>query len=112
LIRGTKEISEGDVIPRHHLHQIPVQTGLLIAFLALYRCIVGPLRIQFENNSGTDMLEQYSEGWNTDIIDGFFPFSSSCLSIALQKTRVQFLSPQLVGPRKSGLILFKTLQHR
>jgi len=61
LIRGTKEESEGDVIPGHHLHQIPIQIGLRIVFLALYRCIVGTLRVQFENNSDTGMLEQYSD---------------------------------------------------
>jgi hypothetical protein len=46
LIRGTKEKSEDDVFPGHHLHQIPIWTGLRIAFLASY-C---------GHNSGTDML--------------------------------------------------------
>ena len=32
LIRGTKEKSEGDVFHGHHLHQIPIWTGLWIAF--------------------------------------------------------------------------------
>jgi hypothetical protein len=34
LIRGTKEKIEGDVFHGHHLHQIPIWTGLRIAFLA------------------------------------------------------------------------------
>jgi hypothetical protein len=32
LIRGMKENSEGDVFLGHHLYQIPLRTGLLIAF--------------------------------------------------------------------------------
>ena len=61
LIRGRKEKSEGDVFHGHHLHQIPIWTGLRIAFFASYRCISGTLRVQFGNNSGTDMLEQYGD---------------------------------------------------
>jgi hypothetical protein len=36
LIRGTKKNSEGDVFHGHHLHQIPIWTGLRIAFFASY----------------------------------------------------------------------------
>ena len=43
LIRGTKEKREDDVFQGHHLHPIPIWTGLRIAFLASY-C---------GNNSGT-----------------------------------------------------------
>jgi hypothetical protein len=32
LIRGTEEKSEDDVFQRHHLHPIPIWTGLRIAF--------------------------------------------------------------------------------
>ena len=32
LIKGTKENSDGNVFQEHHLHQIPIWTGLLIAF--------------------------------------------------------------------------------
>ena len=58
LIMGTKEKSEDDVFQGHHLHQIPIWTGLLIAF----PCFI-PLHIreQIGNNSGTDMLEQYGD---------------------------------------------------
>ncbi len=64
MIRGTKENSEGDVFHGHHLHQIPIWTGLRIAFLASY-CV---------NNSGTDMLKQYGDfGTILDVIDGYFP---------------------------------------
>jgi hypothetical protein len=59
LFRGTKEKSEGDVFHVYHLQQIPIWTGLRIAFLASYQCISGIFRVQFGNNSGTDMLEQY-----------------------------------------------------
>jgi hypothetical protein len=53
LIRGTKEKSEDDVFQGHHLHQIPLWTGLRVAF----PCFI--LREQFGNNLGTDMLAQY-----------------------------------------------------
>jgi hypothetical protein len=52
---GTKEKSKGDVFHGHHLHQIPIWTGLRIAF----PCFI--LRVQFGNNLGTDMLVQYGD---------------------------------------------------
>jgi hypothetical protein len=55
LIRGTKEKSEDDVFQGHHLHQIPIWTGLRITF----PCFI--LRVQFGNNLGTDMLAQYGD---------------------------------------------------
>jgi len=55
LIRGTKEKSEGDVFHGHHLHQIPIWTGLRVAF----PCFI--LQVQFGNNLGTDMLAQYGD---------------------------------------------------
>ena len=36
LIRGSKEKIEDDIFHGHHLHQIPIWTGLRIAFLASY----------------------------------------------------------------------------
>jgi hypothetical protein len=56
LIRETKDKSEDDDIKGHHLHPIPIWTGLRIAFLASYRCISGTLRVQIGNNLGTDIL--------------------------------------------------------
>jgi hypothetical protein len=53
LIRGTKEKSEGDIFNGHHLHQIPIWTGLPIVFLASYRCIS-------EYNSGTVWVQMCS----------------------------------------------------
>jgi hypothetical protein len=53
LIMGMKEKSEGDVFHGHHLHQIPIWTGLRLAF----PCFI--LREQFGNNLGTDILAQY-----------------------------------------------------
>jgi hypothetical protein len=53
LIRGTKEKNEDDVFQGHHLHQIPIWTGLR----AVFPCFI--LREQFGNNLGTDMLAQY-----------------------------------------------------
>jgi hypothetical protein len=35
--------------------------------------ISGTLRVQFGNNSGTDMLEQYGDFGKIDVIDGFSP---------------------------------------
>jgi len=58
LIRGTKEKSEGDVFHGHHLHQIPLRTGLRVAFPCFMPMHIGA---QFGNNSGTDMLEQYGD---------------------------------------------------
>ncbi len=45
LIRGTKEKSEGGVFHGHHLHQIPIWTGLQVAFL--YFILLYTLRVQF-----------------------------------------------------------------
>jgi hypothetical protein len=58
LIRGTKEKSEDDVFHGHHLHQIPIWTGLRIAF----PCFI-PMHIEAQcgNNSGTDMLKKYGD---------------------------------------------------
>jgi hypothetical protein len=57
LIRGTIEKSEDDIFQGHHLHQIPIWTGLRIAFLASYRCISGTIRVQICWNSMV-ILEQ------------------------------------------------------
>jgi hypothetical protein len=46
LIRGTKEKSKDDVFHEHHLHQIPIWTGLRVVFLASYRCISGTIRVE------------------------------------------------------------------
>ena len=39
----------------------PSGQGFGSPFLASYQCISGTLRVQFGNNSGTDMLEQYGD---------------------------------------------------
>jgi hypothetical protein len=58
LIWGTKEKSEGDVFHGHHLHQIPIWTGLRVAFPCFIPMHIGE---QFGNNLGTDMLSQYGD---------------------------------------------------
>jgi hypothetical protein len=58
LIKGTKEKSEDDVFHGHHLHQIPLRTGLRITFPCFIPMHIG---VQFGNNLGTDMLAQYGD---------------------------------------------------
>jgi len=59
LIRGTKEKSEGDVFHGHHLHQIPIWTGLRIDI----PCFI--LREQFGNRyaetAGKERSEMYGD---------------------------------------------------
>ncbi len=57
LARGTEEKSEGDVIPGHHLHQIPILDRFEDRLSMLHN--EGTVRVQFGNNLGTNMLEQY-----------------------------------------------------
>ena len=56
LIRGTKEKSEGDVFHRHHLHQIPIWTGLRIAFPRFIPVHIGYTAGTIREQLGTDML--------------------------------------------------------
>jgi len=53
LFRGTKEKSEGDVFHGHHLHQIPIWTGLRITFPCFIPMHIGypagTIREQFGN---------------------------------------------------------------
>jgi len=58
LIKGTKEKSKDDVFHGHHLHQIPIWTGLRIAFPCFIPMHIGE---QFGNNLGTDILAQYGD---------------------------------------------------
>ena len=55
LIRGTKEKSAGDVFHGHHLHQIPLRTGLRIAF----PCFI--LREQFGYRYASTARKERSE---------------------------------------------------
>jgi hypothetical protein len=54
LIRGSKEKIEDDIFQGHHLHQIPLWTGLRIVFPCFIPMHIGA---QFGNNSGIEMLE-------------------------------------------------------
>ena len=64
LIRGTNEKSEGDVFQGHHLHQIPIWTGLQVAF----PCFI--LREQFGNRYASTVWRF----WHIiDVMDGIFP---------------------------------------
>ena len=56
LIRGTKEKSKGDVFHGHHLHQIPIWTGLRIAIPCFIPKHIGYTAGTIREQLGTDML--------------------------------------------------------
>jgi hypothetical protein len=59
LTRGTKAKIEGDVFHGHHLHQIPLLDRFEDRLSMLHNA--GTMRVQFGNNLGTDMLEQFGD---------------------------------------------------
>jgi len=58
LIRGTNEKSEDDVFQGHHLHQIPIWTGLRIAFPRFIPMHIGA---QFGNRYAITASKERSE---------------------------------------------------
>src|SRR4030042_6671242 len=74
LIRGTKEKSEGDVFQEHHLHQIPIWTGLRVAFPCFIPMHIGYTACTIREQFGNRYASTVWWFWHIiDVMDGIFP---------------------------------------
>jgi len=73
LIRETKEKSEGDVFHGHHLHQIPIWTGLRVAFPCFIPIHIGYAACTIREQFGYRYAVIVWRFWYIlDVIDSFF----------------------------------------